>query len=51
MVQSSLDSHIDEPEGGALFQSVRKILLLEMSVKLFGAFFLSFGCALMAQVL
>lgn len=32
MVQSGLGD-IDEPEGGALFQSVHKILRLEMSVK------------------
>lgn len=40
MVQSGLDSHIDDPEGGALLQSVHKIIQPEMSVK-HSCFFLS----------
>lgn len=33
MVQSGLESHIDDPESGSLLQSVHKILQPEMSVK------------------
>lgn len=35
MVQSGLDSHIEEPEGGVFFQSVHKILQLKMTAELF----------------